>query len=183
MKSKMSENQNLTLVVDQPKKREYFTEYYRSVHKYLVSLTLSPVEADDLAQETYLRAINYIDKHGPPQHPLNWLLTVARSACIDKARRAFNYESGNSKDMKHSLLDPGQEPLENICLLEKITDMQAALNRLGSLDSSLIEGFYKNDCTYAELAQQYNLSKEAVKSRLRRARNRVKLREDQYSPA
>ena len=179
----MSENQSLESVIDPPtKERKYLTEYYDLVHRYLFSLTSSLVEADDLAQETYLRSICHINRRGSPQKPLMWLLTIARNAYADGTRRSLVRESGALKSVESSLVNHGQTPLGNVCFLEQITDTQRALDELGSPDRNLMAEFYKDGRTYRELAQQYGLSENAVKSRLHRAKKRIRLRENKYLP-
>lgn len=44
--------------------------------------------ADDLAQETYERAISSLHRYRADGHARGWLLTIARRTCADHARRA-----------------------------------------------------------------------------------------------
>ena len=178
MSLKMSENQNMGLVINSPATaREYFTEHYGNIRRYLLSLTSSHIEADDLAQETYLRAIYYINAHGPPRKPFNWLRSVAYRIFISK-RRAQYSEEGNLNNVGCSQGYRQTAPLEAICLLEQGVSMQRAFGRLEPIEKTLMAGFYREGRTYEELARQCNLSKNAVKIRLCRARQKLRLREE-----
>jgi RNA polymerase sigma-70 factor (ECF subfamily) len=46
----------------------------------------SPEEADDLAQETYLRALRSLPSFAGRSSALTWLLSVARRVCVDQVR-------------------------------------------------------------------------------------------------
>jgi RNA polymerase sigma-70 factor (ECF subfamily) len=47
----------------------------------------SPAEADDLAQETYLRALQALPRFRGESPVLVWLLSIARHVCADHVRR------------------------------------------------------------------------------------------------
>jgi RNA polymerase sigma-70 factor (ECF subfamily) len=69
-----------------------YTLHYRDVYRYLLGLTRSPDEADDIAAETFERAFRaWIGGHGPLERPLPWLLLIARRVATDQWRRARRF--------------------------------------------------------------------------------------------
>jgi len=65
-----------------------YVRHYRDVHRYLLGLTRSIDEADDLAAETFERALRAWAGRTMPEHPLPWLLLTARHLATDRWRRA-----------------------------------------------------------------------------------------------
>jgi RNA polymerase sigma factor (sigma-70 family) len=63
-----------------------YAVHYRDVYRYLLGLTRSPTDAEEIAAETFeraLRAWNVV-----PEPPLPWLLLTARRIATDRWRRA-----------------------------------------------------------------------------------------------
>jgi RNA polymerase sigma-70 factor, ECF subfamily len=68
---------------------EIYRRHYRDVHRYLIGLTRSEVEADELAAETFERALRAWGVAGhAPERPVAWLLLAARRLATDRWRRA-----------------------------------------------------------------------------------------------
>jgi len=59
---------------------------YRDVHRYALAMTRSADEADEIAADTFERAIRHWDR--VPERPLPWLLLTARRIATDRWRRA-----------------------------------------------------------------------------------------------
>jgi len=63
-----------------------YERHYRDVYRYLLGLTRSPEEADDIASETFERALRAWNR--VPEPSLPWLLLTARRVATDRWRRA-----------------------------------------------------------------------------------------------
>ncbi|MDT7677007.1 MAG: polymerase sigma-70 factor, subfamily, partial [Pseudonocardiales bacterium] len=59
----------------------------RDVHRFLTSL-VGAREADDLAQETYLRALRSLPRFAARSSARTWLLSIARRTAADHVRTA-----------------------------------------------------------------------------------------------
>lgn len=66
--------------------REFYQETARSVYSFILSLTKSPTEAEDLMQETYLSVWTKADSYVPQGKPLAWVFTIARNLCYMRFR-------------------------------------------------------------------------------------------------
>ena len=64
-----------------------YLRHYRDVHRYLLGLTRSVDDADEIAAETFERALRAWTS-APPSKPLPWLLLTARRIATDRWRRA-----------------------------------------------------------------------------------------------
>jgi RNA polymerase sigma-70 factor (ECF subfamily) len=60
--------------------------HYRDVYRYLLGVTRSPDDAEEIAAETFERALRAWDR--VPEPPLPWLLLTARRMATDRWRRA-----------------------------------------------------------------------------------------------
>lgn len=65
----------------------FYKENYPIVRGYLLSLCGKPHLADDLASETFLKAIEKIDTYDPRYRPSTWLCTIGRNLYINECKR------------------------------------------------------------------------------------------------
>ena len=65
----------------------FYKENYPIVRGYLLSLSGDPWIADDLAAETFLKAVEKIDTYDPQYRPSTWLCTIARNLYINMCKK------------------------------------------------------------------------------------------------
>jgi RNA polymerase sigma-70 factor (ECF subfamily) len=63
-----------------------YARHYRDVYRYLLGLTQSTDDAEEITAETFERALRAWDR--VPEPPLPWLLLTARRVATDRWRRA-----------------------------------------------------------------------------------------------
>ena len=66
--------------------RQFYQETARPVYSFILSLTKSPYEAEDLMQETYLCVWTKAKSYVPLGKPLAWVFTIARNLCYMRFR-------------------------------------------------------------------------------------------------
>ncbi len=127
--------------------------------------------AEDVVQETWLRAVVAWEGSGFPETPLAWLKTVARNLLSNYYRRAplISLEA----------LPPGWEGRVFGNGTEGDNSDHSAtvswgLARLRPGQARIIEAFHFDGLNVSEIASELGLSERAVEGRLRRAR--LKLR-------
>src|SRR3972149_7884715 len=59
-----------------------------AVHRFALHLPREPSRAEDLAQETYLRALAHRDQYQPGTNCRAWLFTICRNAFLKGARHS-----------------------------------------------------------------------------------------------
>lgn len=147
--------------------------YQRPVYNLCYRMLGNAGDAEDAAQETFIRAYKAIGRYDPSRKFSSWLLTIASNYCIDQHRRkklsTFSYDSLPVPDLPDK--KPGMEA--NLALSEKQEQVMEMLEVLGSKDRSAIILRYWYDYSYEEIAQSLSLSVSAVKSRLHRARREL----------
>jgi RNA polymerase sigma-70 factor (ECF subfamily) len=128
-------------------------------------------EAEDAAQETFLRTYRNIKKYDPDRKFITWVLSIASNHCIDRLRKrrlTFLSLEKTPEIWEGSDPQPGPEgSLEELELQEQVQDM---LTELNGPDRAAILLRYWYDYSYEEIAETLTLSVSAVKSRLHRAR-------------
>lgn len=139
------------------------------------SLTRSDVEAQDLVQDTLLRAYRAIDRFDG-RYPRAWLLTIMRNANINRARKK-----------KPELLDDPDATFERSTAFAE-TEGPEELVLEGEFDATVEQGFRElpdkfrevvelvdlNGLAYQEAADLLGVPVGTVMSRLHRARKRIR---------
>jgi len=119
--------------------------------------------AEDVTQETYLRATTAWRRNGIPDCPLAWLQSVARHLLVNHFRRRqpASIDASDVEAVLGRAASDGSEAAALVCW---------GITRLKVRHAALLEAFYMDGRTVRSLAEQYQLTERAVEGRLRRAR-------------
>ena len=130
--------------------------------------------AEDLVQDTWMRAVGDWPVNGVPREPLAWLIRVARNTLISHFRRS-----------RPDLVDPAlldrieRHDVSPIETPDAAAVVNWALARLRRAHAELLEELYFAGRSVREIAQARGLSERAVEGRLRRARQTLKKKIEQ----
>ena len=133
---------------------------------FLLSRIDNPSEADDLLQELFLKLARQNDAFCAVENPRAWLFRVLRNCLIDRLRTAKNFLDLNPDLPLESDEIPPIIELES-CLLRNLEELSAE-------DNSVIKHCDLQGQTQLHYAQQQGLTLSALKSRLLRARARLR---------
>ncbi len=122
--------------------------------------------AEDVTQETWLRALASWRRRGVPRDPLAWLVAVAGNLL----RNHFRRRRPEALTMGFDVQDEALE-LENP---EQAALVQWALTRLRDGQARLIEAYHLDGQRVADIASRFGLSERAVEGRLRRGRQTLR---------
>ena len=130
-------------------------------------------EAEDAAQETFLRAYSQFHRYDSTRPFKTWLFAIASHYCVDRLRKrrvkwlSLDDELFAEGEMWRSTMpDPEEVALGH----ERRDEVTALLALLTPNDRSVIVLHYWCDLSYAEIAATLGATVSAVKSRLHRAR-------------
>lgn len=132
-----------------------------SLWRYVVHLTGDPAGADDIVQETLLRA--WRSPRILAQEPAStrsWMFTVARNLVIDEARSARRRHEIGVAETPDSGREDGTDALFESLLVEE------ALAGLDMEHRAVIVHAYYGGCGIAEVARRLGIPEGTVKSRL-----------------
>jgi RNA polymerase sigma-70 factor, ECF subfamily len=143
-----------------------FEEYYPSLVRMLYRRTGDRDRAEDLAQETFARAVA-----APPDNPRPWLFAVALNLVREDGRKTVT--RGRRLELLRTEQDrPAAGPDTDLERNEDVARVRSALARLNERDREALllkaEGF-----GYDEIASTLGLAKGAVGTTLARARRRL----------
>ena len=131
-------------------------------------------EAEDAAQETFLRAYSRLDQYDPGRKFSTWLFSIANYHCIDRLRkRRVQFVGLDESPVVFSLEGDSAKPEAEALAGEQAEEMQALVNQLEPEYRTPLVLRYWNDCSYQEIADVMDISVAAVKSRLFRARKKL----------
>lgn len=159
---------------------EVFEQFHDRIHRYVLSMVRDPAEADDVTQETFLRAHRQLTSLQDPGALGAWLYRIATRLCYDRSRTRSRRPPPDSLDLGH----PGEanstwsdadgpglaEAIERAEMSECVQDFLDVLPHdyrtvviLHDLEGVMV----------AEIAQMLGVSLDAAKIRLHRARRRL----------
>ncbi len=144
--------------------------YQTPVYNLCYRMLGEPTEAEDAAQETFLRAYKGLQRYDDQRSFSTWVLSIAAHYCIDLIRRR-RYTTLSYDEMPQ--LDPpdmAPGPEAALMMGEEQGRIQRLLASLSSQDRAAVVMRYWYDLSYEEIADSLHMTVSAVKSRLHRAR-------------
>jgi RNA polymerase sigma-70 factor, ECF subfamily len=149
----------------------HLVETYQSpVYNLCYRMLGDAVDAEDAAQETFLRAYKNIKRYDCQRSFSTWLLSIAAHHCIDQIRKrrytTLSYDETPQLDPPD--LHPGPEGA--LVINEDQAKVKALLARLNPQDRAAIIMRYWYEFSYEEIGEALSMTVSAVKSRLHRAR-------------
>ena len=146
--------------------------YHDSIHRVLLRFTGDEHAAEDILQETYMKALRYAEAKGPPNNPKAWLASIARNA----ARDYFARQPRTTSIEAYTLLlaDGKRSPLESSLQQDEGNHVREVIQRLGAIDRDVLERFYEHGQGCATIALENGIRHSSAKARLCRARRHLK---------
>lgn len=139
------------------------------------SLTRSDVDAQDLVQDTLLRAYRAIDRFDG-RYPRAWLLTIMRNANINRARKKKpDLLDDPDATFERSAKFAETEGPEDLALMDELdATIEQAFRDLPDKFREVVELVDLNSLAYQEAADVLDVPVGTVMSRLHRARKRIR---------
>jgi RNA polymerase sigma-70 factor (ECF subfamily) len=145
-----------------------------SLHRVALRLTANPAEADDLVQETMLKAYRAWDQFEKGTNAKGWLLTILRHAFINEYRRRTRHPETVDLDAiePFSVFEELQDDDPQGTFFDRIVDDEVT-RAIDGLPEQFREAVVLSDVEglpYEEIARILEVPVGTVKSRLFRAR-------------
>jgi len=146
--------------------------YERPVYNLTYRLLHDAVEAEDAAQETFLRAYDKLATFQPERKFVNWLLSIASHYCIDCLRRRGRAPqlSLDGPLPPQWLASDTQRPDQAVSRKQQQEQIRQLLDMLEPAYRAAVVLRYWYDLSYEEIAEAMGTTESAIKSRLHRAR-------------
>ena len=155
------------------------TEYMDGLYRHALVLTRSVSEAEDLVQETYVRAMQAYDRLHENSNVKAWLFTILRNLWLNEIRRRrvgpeivqIDEETGVSEQTL-----PGKMP-DALSLLQEEEDSARVRDAIKKLSPEFQEVLVLRnfeELSYSEIANVLRCPMGTVMSRLGRAREKLR---------
>jgi len=160
-------------------------QYDRNIYRLALNITGNPEDAEDVLQETFLKAYANLSRFKGDSRFYTWLVRIGVNEALMKLRKRKAdrtvsldepVETGDAESVPRELADWGENPEQRYARQELQDILAAALAELDPAFRIVVYLRDVEDLSTEETAGMLNLSVPAVKSRL--LRGRLKLRED-----
>ena len=142
--------------------RQLYSRHAQALHGYVARFCPDSASAEDIVQETFIRAWRHLPKLTADDRPVRpWLYRVARNLLIDADRAARSRPAGVPA---HAVDIAGDDPA-----LDQVLDRQlvcAALRRLSPPQRTVLVATFYHGGTPAAVARQLGIPSGTVRSRL-----------------
>jgi RNA polymerase sigma-70 factor (ECF subfamily) len=149
----------------------YQTPVYNLAYRMLGSVT----EAEDAAQESFIRAYTRLHTYDPTRKFSSWLLAIASHYCIDmlRKRRIQTLPLDDLPPRIELAMPAVTQPEHVVVSRQDASAVQALLSILPSSYRTPVILRYWYDMSYREIAETMGLNEGTVKTRLYRARAKL----------
>ena len=151
---------------------------YQRIFRYIMSMVRDTTEAEDLTQETFLRAYRSRDSLRDEGAQTAWLYRIATHVCLDRLRRNARRAPLESEiDLGETdVADRDSPSLQETWDRDEMSGcVQRFLNHLSDSYRAVILLHDMHGLTAQEIAQQLGEPLTSVKIRLHRARVKLRL--------
>jgi RNA polymerase sigma-70 factor (ECF subfamily) len=158
-----------------------------SLYRTALRLTRVPADAEDLVQDTYLKAFRAAGTFQPGTNLRAWLFTIlhntARNRVRDRAREALTVDSDTVERASDASSVGGETP-ESLLLRDTLgPELQAAVDELPDAFRQAVWLRDVEEFTYAEIAAMLEIPPGTVMSRISRGRRMLYERLNHLKPA
>ena len=163
---------------------ELYDRWFGRVYDYVLRMSRNAEDAADLAQDTFLRAMQNLDQLEQPDAFRGWLFAIARSQTVNRVRqrdRATPVAAASSADQPDSAnpllsltaVDAASDPAATRELQEDAELVWEAATSLDERTYTVLDLHVRHGLQSAELAEVLGTSKQTASMLINRMRTRV----------
>ncbi|MBN1112504.1 MAG: RNA polymerase sigma factor [Bacteroidales bacterium] len=137
-----------------------------SLERFALSLTMNSEDANDLLQETLLKALTYKDKYQDETNLKAWAFTIMRNTFINNYRKNVKRKTTNDSTDNSFFID------QSTSYTQDTPDMRFSSNEITKKIDALTDEFripflmHTEGYKYKEIAEELDLKIGTVKSRI-----------------
>ena len=162
----------------EPSFRDSALQYLDGLYGYAMTLARNQAEAEDLVQETYLRAMSACERLRPGSNLKSWLFTILRNIRFNQLRDSRSKPRWIETDEPSYIPEledkSSKDPFSLYLTKIKEADVRQAIENLPAVHREVIVLREFEQLSYGEIAQILDCPPGTVMSRLNRARERLK---------
>jgi RNA polymerase sigma-70 factor (ECF subfamily) len=154
-------------------------EYLDGLYGYALVLTRNHAEAEDLVQETYVRAMQAIGRLRADSNIKGWLFTILRNVWFNQLRKRRNapqmIEIEAEDGVANSIVEPSKDSYDLYVSKMETEQVRKAIQELPVEFREIILLREYEDLSYLEIAGVLDCPVGTVMSRLGRARAKLRI--------
>ena len=168
---------------DESAYRELLLKYQRPVFNICLRMVRNHEQAEDLAQDAFVKTFGMLERYNPSYAFSNWLFKITSNLCIDSMRKRkidtlpmdapVSSEKGEYERQYES---PTDDPERVMLKGEKMRLLNEAIEALPEHYRIMIVLRHQEDLSYEEIAETLEVPLGTVKARIHRAREMLKTR-------
>ncbi|MCL2095517.1 MAG: sigma-70 family RNA polymerase sigma factor [Oscillospiraceae bacterium] len=155
-------------------------KYEKMIYNLAFTKTRSRENALDISQECFLRAYKMLRSYRTDSAFSTWIYRICQNLIFDFYRKEKKIKTvslsgyGEDEEKETEIADTSGEPSENIIRAERIEKIREIINALPDDLREIIILRDFRDISYADIAEMLDIEIGTVKSRLNRAREKLK---------
>jgi len=156
---------------------QLFEMHHDRIYRYVLHLVHNPAEAEDLTQETFLRAHRCRESLHDPGAVVSWLYRIATNICVDRLRQRKPqvYSGGEDTDRVASLMSESPSAQQAAERKETSECVQQCLKFLPDRYRAVLLMHEVYSLTAKEIADLLDLNLTTIKMRLHRAHRMLEM--------
>jgi len=151
---------------------ELMRRYKRPVVNFIFRMLGNAQDADDVAQDVFVRVYQNLDTYRPETKFSTWLFALARHAAIDRIRWRSRHRAESIESAPEIVAPSGTA--EDVSAREIGDQIAATVAKLPEDQKTAIILSEYHGMSYAEIAGVMRCSEKSVESRLYRARQTLR---------
>jgi len=166
--------------------RELVRRYERPIFSLIFRMVRDRELAEDLTQETFIKALNALASYRPEFKFSSWIFKIANNAAIDQLRRrevdTLSLDGSPTAETPDAVEatalqvgSKGESPLDEMEAREIGTAIEIAVGKLRPEYRACILLRHVEGLAYEEISEQLNLPLGTVKTYIHRARNELRV--------
>lgn len=154
-------------------------EYMNGLYSYAMVLTRNHAEAEDLVQETYVRAMPAMSRLRSKSNVKGWLFRILRNAWLNHLRKRRTAPevawTDAEDDSVKEIAEPSKDSYQALVSKMEREQVQAAIQALSAKFREIILLREFEEFSYDEIAGLLDCPVGTVMSRLARARSKLRV--------
>lgn len=144
--------------------------YKGRIFSYVYRMVKNYHDAEDITFDAFIKCFNALPSFDTSKSFTTWLFTITHNVAMDYFRK--NKQAYEYFDERHASTE---DLAEDFAQKRKIERVDQAILRLPPVDRELVILFHKEEHTYEEISQITQMPVTTIKTRLHRARKKLRL--------
>ena len=152
---------------------EIYHNHYKNVYRYILFRINNHHDAQDLANDVFVKAIRNQKNFNPTLSIEGWLITIAKNTVVDYLRKHMRLKF-ISLDNAKNIDCPANNPEEAAIASEEITQLLYAMNKLKPKERQILSMKFTTGLKHKEIANILNITETNARVSAHMALNKLK---------